>query len=185
MAGDVAGICGRLLLFDAAPAVRERLRRRYGSNTNIEVLSPEEVEALPEGALDLVVVVSVVQYLSRAELVELCELFHAKLKGHGALVVADVIPRDVGPLADARALVAFAWRGGFLLAALAGLVRTFFSDYRRLRGELGLSQYDEAELLGLLEDAGFAPERLPTNVGHNPARMTFVARPQRLGIVRR
>jgi hypothetical protein len=65
-----------------------------------------------------------------------------------------------------------------LLAALGGLVRTLFSDYRRLRARVGLTHYSEAGMLGLLSAAGFAAERAERNIGHNQARMAFVARPR-------
>jgi hypothetical protein len=32
-------------------------------------------------------------------------------------------------------------------------------------------------MLDILDDAGFTAERAPRNLGHNQARMTFVARP--------
>ena len=51
------------------------------------------------------------------------------------------------------------------------------SDYRKVRNELGLSQYAESEMLELLRDTGFAAERRRPNIGHNQARMTFIARP--------
>jgi len=77
---------------------------------------------------------------------------------------------------DARALLSFAWQGGFLKSALIGLVRTALSDYRKIREELGLSRYSEAEMIEILREAGFAAERRRQNMGHNQARMTFVAR---------
>ncbi len=92
-------------------------------------------------------------------------------------MLADVIPPDVSPVTDARALLGFAWQGGFLLSALAGLARTAVSDYRRIRDEIGLAQYTEDDLRDILGDAGFAVERLARNLGHNAARMTFEARP--------
>ena len=90
-------------------------------------------------------------------------------------MLADLIPHETGPLDDVRALIGFAWRGGFVIAALKGLVRTAFSDYARLRGDLGLTHHGEAEMLDLLRERGFRAERRPENMGHNPARMTFVA----------
>ena len=92
-------------------------------------------------------------------------------------MLADVIPPEVSPLTDAAALLSFAWRGGFLKDALVGLARTAGSDYRTLRDELGLAQYDEAEMIEMLSDLGFTPERCRPNIGHNQARMTFVAQP--------
>jgi hypothetical protein len=79
-------------------------------------------------------------------------------------------------LTDAAALLAFARREGFLTAALGGLVRTFFSDYRRVRAVLGLRQLDEAEMIALLRANGFEAQRLRPNLGHNQSRMAFMAK---------
>jgi predicted methyltransferase len=75
------------------------------------------------------------------------------------------------------ALLRLAREHGFLKDALIGLVRTALSDYRQLRSTIGLQRYDEAEVIGKLEAAGFVAVRAKDNIGHNPARMTFVARP--------
>ena len=117
------------------------------------------------------------QYLKRDELESLLDQWRTKLKPDGRLVLADVIPPGVSPLADAAALLSFAWRGGFLGAALAGLVRTAMSDYGRIRRELGFTMYEAADLVALLGRHGFAAERSRPNFGHNQSRMTFVAKP--------
>jgi SAM-dependent methyltransferase len=176
-ADRVASRCARLYLCDAAPLVRERLRERFGQNPRIAVIAPEGTGAIQDGSLDLVVVNSLLQYLSLEELRRLLATWREKLKPDGMLVLADVIPPDLSPVTDARALLSFAWRGGFLIRALVGLVRTALSDYRRIRDELGLAQYSEADMHELLRDSGFSAERLPRNLGHNQARMTFAARP--------
>ena len=176
-ADRVAARCRTLYLCDAAPMVRERLRARFADDPRIKVLSPEDVENLPEASLDLIVANSVIQYLSLDELRAFLALARLKLKPDGSLVVADVIPPDTSPVTDAGALLSFAWKGGFLGAAVAGLARTAVSQYRRLRDELGLSQYDAPEMIEILGDAGFSAERLPQNIGHNQSRMAFRARP--------
>lgn len=175
-AGRVAGACARLYLCDGAPLVRDRLRDRFAAEPKIEVVSPEELDdAVRDTSLDLIVVNSLLQYLSHEDLAGLLGLWRTKLREGGRLVLADVIPHETGPLDDVRALLGFAWRGGFMVAALTGLVRTALSDYARLRGELGLTHHGAAEMLDLLRERGFVAERSPENMGHNPARMTFVA----------
>ncbi|MFD0464025.1 SAM-dependent methyltransferase [Microvirga aerilata] len=159
------------------PLVRDRLKERFGSNPRITVVSTDDVSELPEASLDLIVVNSLVQYLSLDEFRSLLKLSRDKLKDSGRLILGDIIPPDISPLTDAKALLSFAWRGGFLRSAVAGLARTAFSDYRRIREEVGLAQYSEEEIVDLLSDAGFSPERAERNLGHNPARMTFVGRP--------
>ncbi len=175
-ADRVAAACRHLYLCDAAPLVRERLAQRFGALPSVGILSPEAVADLPDASLDLVVANSVLQYLSRPELDASLRLWRAKLRPDGVLVLADVVPPDVSPVTDALALLRFAARGGFLIAAGTCLVRTALSDYRSLRRRLGLSHYTETGLLSILRAAGFTGERRPRNLGHNPARMTFLAR---------
>ncbi|MXQ10304.1 class I SAM-dependent methyltransferase [Microvirga makkahensis] len=175
-ADQVAAKCAKLYLSDAAPLVRERLQARFGGNERIAILSPAQVAGLADESLDLVVVNSLLQYLSLDELRSLLKLWRAKLKSDGRLVIADVIPPDVSPVTDAKALLSFAWHGGFLIAALTGLARTAFSEYRKLREEIGLAQYSEDEVIDILQDAGFEPRRAARNLGHNQARMTFIGR---------
>jgi hypothetical protein len=124
--------------------------------------------------------VSVTQYLDPALLQHLLGLFRRLLKPAGLLVIGDVVPPAVSPLVDAGALVRMGWSHGFFVPALAGLVRTAFSSYRRLRATLGLAHYGEQAMIGTLVRAGFAAERAAVNIGHNPARITFLARPHGL-----
>jgi hypothetical protein len=63
------------------------------------------------------------------------------------------------------------------LASLAGLLRTFFSDYRQLRSRLGLLRYSEGAMLQKLAIAGYSAKRVAANIGHNQSRMAFYARP--------
>lgn len=176
-ADRVAAKCAKLYLCDGAPSVREKLASRFPGEPKIVVLAPEDANQIPDGSLDLIVVNSLLQYLSFDELRGLLRFWRLKLKAEGRLVLADVIPHDVSPIADARALLSFAWRGGFLTRALAGLARTAVSDYAKLRSELGLSHYGESEMIEILSGEGFSAERFAKNLGHNPARMTFAATP--------
>jgi len=168
--------CGKLFLFDTAPSVRAKLVAANVVRPNVVVLDEAGVAAIPDGSLDMIVVVSVLQYVGEAELARLLTTFHDKLKDDGALVLADIIPKDVSPVDDARALLDFGLHGGFLFAALAGLVRTALSDYRTLRQQYGLSFYDEADMREILADHDFTCQRAAQNIGHNQKRMTFVAR---------
>ncbi len=176
-AGRVAAVAAEVLLCDAAANVRASMAQRFANNPRIKVLAPEQVETLPAGSLDLIVSNSMAQYLTQAELDRLLALWRHLLAPGGVLIVADVIPPDAGALSDVVALLRYAARNGFLLAALLGLARTSVSPYRRLRSTLGITQYTEAAFMQKLRAAGFAAERLARNMEHNPARMTFRARP--------
>jgi SAM-dependent methyltransferase len=173
----VADKAREVLLCDGAPSVRQAIATRFAGNPKIKVLAPEQVESLAQNSLDLIIANSLVQYLKANELDRLLMLWRRLLAPDGTLIVADVIPPQVGALSDARALVRYAAVNGFLLAALVGMARTAFSPYRKLRAELGIARYGEAEFMGKLRAAGFSAERLARNMEHNPARMTFRARP--------
>jgi ubiquinone/menaquinone biosynthesis C-methylase UbiE len=175
-AENVAGLCGQLLLFDAAPRIREALAMRLTGRPGIEVLDAPGVEGLAGASLDLIVVNSVLQYLTREQLADLLELWRVKLKTEGRLVVADVVPPNIGPLQDAVALLRFAAEGGFVRSALAGLARTALSDYGRVRRRVGFSTYTERDVVDLLAAHGLDAKRVHPNFGHNPARMTFEVR---------
>jgi ubiquinone/menaquinone biosynthesis C-methylase UbiE len=175
-AEDVAQHCGRLILCDAAPRVCAELASRMKGVRNVEVMEPIGAAQLTDGSVDLVVVNSVLQYLKRPELEGLLDVWRSKLAPDGRLVIADVIPPNVNPLRDAFALLAFALRGGFLMPAVIGLVRTALSDYGKIRKSLGFSTYTETEFVELLEVHDLAAERVHPNFGHNQARMTFRAR---------
>jgi SAM-dependent methyltransferase len=172
----VAATAGRLILCEAAPMVRAALAERFARDAKIEVRTPEDVAALPAGSLDVVVLHSVAQYLAPDELDALLKLFRRLLTDNGLLILGDIIPPDVAAWTDAAALLRFAAANGFLGAALLGLLRTVLSDYWRLRSRLGLTRYSEAEMFEKLSRAGFSASRASANIGHNPARMTFLAR---------
>jgi SAM-dependent methyltransferase len=167
--------CAKLYLLDAAPNVRAKLRQRFDGESKIAILDEDGFLALPDGSLDMVVCNSVFQYLRADEAARLIQIWHDKLKPGGRLVLGDIIPPDLSALDDVKALLTFAFEGGFLLAALRGLARTFFSNYRALRQELGLTTYSEEDMLTLLSAHGFAAKRADHNIGHHQARMTFLA----------
>src|SRR4029453_1803990 len=132
----------------------------------------------PPASLDVVVLHSVAQYLTPQEFDGLLVLFRRLLRADGVLILGDVIPPPRPGVTEAGALIRFGAANGFLGATLIGLVRTFASDYWRLRSDLGLTRYSEAAMVEKLVAAGFlARPARPANIGHNSARMTFLARP--------
>jgi SAM-dependent methyltransferase len=165
-----------MLLFDAAEPIRRRLAERFAATPNLGVLSPDECRGLPPSSLDHVLLVSVAQYLPRAVLSDLLGRWWSQLKPGGDVILCDLVPPDLGMWPDLSALLGTAWRNGFLLAAVRGLVWTAFSDYSRLRGTIGLTHYSAEEAGGLLASHGFIAERLPRNPGINPSRLAFRGR---------
>jgi ubiquinone/menaquinone biosynthesis C-methylase UbiE len=174
-AGRVAEACGKLYLAEPAPGVRGRLIARFAPNTKIRVRSLDDLRQMAEKSVDLVVMNSVAQYMTPAELDAAFAVIRRLLKPGGRLVLGDILRPEVGMPRDVLALLRFALTHGFLKDALIGLLSTALSDYRQLRSRVGLQRYSEAEMIAKLTAGGFTASRAHFNIGHNPWRMTFVA----------
>jgi ubiquinone/menaquinone biosynthesis C-methylase UbiE len=175
-AAKVAEACGKLILAEPAPGVRGRLIARFAPNTRIRVRSLDDLRKMDEKSVDLAVMNSVAQYMTPDELDSAFAVIKRLLKPGGRLVLGDILRPEVGMARDVVALLRFAATHGFLKDALIGLVSTALSDYRQLRAKVGLQRYDEDEMVAKLAASGFTASRAHFNIGHNPWRMTFVAR---------
>jgi ubiquinone/menaquinone biosynthesis C-methylase UbiE len=175
-AAQVAEACGKLILAEPAPGVRGRLIARFAPNTKIRVRSPDDLRHMEEKSVDLAVMNSVVQYMTPGELDAAFAVIRRLLKPGGRLVLGDILRPEVGMARDVLALLKFAAAHGFLKDAFYGLASTALSDYRQLRTRIGLQRYSEADMVAKLATAGFTASRAHQNIGHNPWRMTFVAR---------
>jgi SAM-dependent methyltransferase len=175
-AGRVADACAKLILAEPAPGVRGRLIARFAPNTKIRVRSLDDLRHMEEKSVDLAVMNSVAQYMTPAELDAALAVIQRLLKPGGRLVLGDILRPEVGMGRDVLALLKFAATHGFLKDAFNGLASTALSDYRQLRTRIGLQRYGEAEMVAKLAGCGFTASRAHQNIGHNPWRMTFVAR---------
>jgi SAM-dependent methyltransferase len=175
-AGRVADACGKLILAEPAPGVRGRLIARFAPNTKIRVRSLDDLRHMEEESVDLAVMNSVAQYMTPDELDAAFAVLRRLLKPGGRLVLGDILRPEVGMGRDVVALLRFAATHGFLMDAFYGLASTALSDYRQLRTRIGLQRYGEADMSAKLAAAGFTASRAQQNIGHNPWRMTFVAR---------
>lgn len=176
-AGKIAESCAEIILAEPAPKVRSRVAARFATNPKIIVHSLDELRDLPAGSIDLAVMNSVAQYMTQHQLEEALTMVKRLLKADGQLVVGDVLPPELGMMTDVLALLRLATKHGFLWDALLSLVKTALSDYRQLRTTLGLQHYSAADMIAKLEAAGYRATRAKINIGHNQARMTFVAHP--------
>jgi ubiquinone/menaquinone biosynthesis C-methylase UbiE len=175
-AARVAEACGKLILAEPAPGVRGRLIARFAPNTKIRVRSLDDLRHMEEKSVDLAVMNSVAQYMTPDELDAAFAVIRRLLKPGGRLVLGDILRPEVGMGRDVLALLKFAATHGFLKDAFYGLASTALSDYRQLRTRIGLQRYSEAEMVAKLAAAGLTASRAHQNIGHNPWRMTFVAR---------
>ena len=161
--------------------MRAALTARYAGNPKISVLTPDEAMTRPLGSFDLIVMHSVAQYLGAAELDRLLGVFHRLVKPDGLVIIGDIVPPRLAAPAAALSLLRFGAENGFFWAAVGGLIRIFLSDYFRLKKTHGLSHYTETAMLQRLTQADYSATRATRNIGHNPWRMTFLARPITIG----
>ena len=151
------------------------LKKRFSNNNNIEVYSLEEISKIKEQSIDLIVMHSVIQYMSADELEKALKNIKRILSYNGIFILGDVISPDSSAITDALSLLNFGKKNGFLLPALISLIKTFFSNYRRLRKKYGLFKYTDNEILNLLSNLGFKTYRRPINIGHNQSRKTYLS----------
>src|SRR3954447_9412330 len=116
-AARVADACAKLYLAEPAPGVRGRLIARFAPNTKIRVRSLDDLRKMDD-AVDLVVMNSVAQYMTSAELDAAFAVVRRLLKPAGRLVVGDILRPQVGMFRDVLALLKFARAHGFLRDAL-------------------------------------------------------------------
>ena len=121
-AAKVAEACGKLILAEPAPGVRGRLIARFAPNTKIRVRSLEDLRKMAEKSVDLVVMNSVAQYMTPAELDAAFAIIRRLLKPGGRLVLGDILRPEVGMTRDVIALLRSRLTHGFLKDALIGLV---------------------------------------------------------------
>ena len=174
-AEDLAKKCSKLSLVDSSTNIRDMLISRTFGNESIVIKDVAECYNLRDETFDLIVVNSVFQYLNLDDTKNILNMFNKKLKKHGKLVIADVIPPNLSIISDTISLLKFAWANGFFAISLLGLFKTYFSDYRHLRREVGLSVYSAADFTDLLSQNGFKARLMARNFGHNQGRNCFCA----------
>ncbi|OAN49921.1 SAM-dependent methyltransferase [Paramagnetospirillum marisnigri] len=174
MAPALADRGGSVILFDQAPSRRATLRQRFAGLSGVRVA--ESLEEL-DGTCDLILMISVIQYVPKPELSALLRRLRQILKPDGRLVIGDILSPGNHLVDDTVALLRFALEQGFLWDALAGLCRILGSTYREERRRLGLSCYAPDEITQVLAEAGYSSEPLGWNIGHARHRRSLVARP--------
>jgi SAM-dependent methyltransferase len=172
MAPAIAAKGGRVILFDEAAARRGTLRQRFAPVPGIEV--PDETDSLA-GTCDMVLMISVIQYVPKDQLPHLLARIRRLLKPGGRLVLGDILAPDNSIANDALALLGFGLKKGFLVDAVIGLFKTLRSDYRQARQTLGLSTYSIDGILAVLKAAGFEAAPLGWNIGHARHRRSVMA----------
>ena len=162
-------------LFDAIPKMHQQLLETFEGKKEIQVVTESEIRSLQPKSIDVILVHSVLQYLSKEFVTYILPQFHRLLSPTGVLYLSDVVTPSASSMKDACSLLVVGRRHKFLLDVFFGLVRTFLSNYRAVKAKNGFTTYEEEEILEIVRSQGFTAVRMPKNIGISPHRMLIQA----------
>lgn len=174
VAHGLAPLVGQLFLWDAAESMRACARSHLAGRPNVYILgSPGTSDAPGDPRFDLILVNSVIQYMSEAEFLARLATWCLQLAPGGQVVVSDIIPPDHPPLKDILALLSFSTRRGYLLRALRNVLGER-KRYQRMKQMCRLYHVGADQLHRHAAASGLQVKILPRNLTHFPGRITAV-----------
>jgi cyclopropane fatty-acyl-phospholipid synthase-like methyltransferase len=171
----LAPLVGELWLWDASSAMRTEAARNTAPHRNVRILDLSSTDRTPaeSGRLDLILVNSVIQYMSRKDLSGWLVRWRGMLPPGGQVVASDLIPARSNLLSDPVDLIRLAARHQSPLRvaahALGGLV-----SYWSVARAVPLSRVSVDDFTGRGAEAGFDTVVLPSNLTHFRRRWAAV-----------
>ncbi len=176
-AGLMAPRVASVSVWDSAANMRAHARDHLAPHGNVSFLDLGTGIALPNGVrFDLIVVNSVVQYMSADELAGWLTAWRDGLAPEGRLVLSDLIPRGYDVRRDIPAVLLFSLRRGTLFRALIEGVKEW-RRYRQVHRSVSLLTIASEEFAEQARGLGLETEVLPANLSPHPARVSLVLTP--------
>jgi cyclopropane fatty-acyl-phospholipid synthase-like methyltransferase len=173
VAAGLAQRVGDVTLWDGSPRLRALSAAKLADVQNTRVL---DQEPWSEGRrFDLIVVNSVIQYVTVAQFREWLIGWKALLSGEGCLVVADILPKQFQGHRDVLDQLAFAWRQRFFFRAVRDGLQQI-GGYGKTRQARPLTRYSQEDLEQLAEETGLRAEFLSRNLTCRTARISVIFR---------
>jgi protein-L-isoaspartate O-methyltransferase len=147
-------------VWDKHQNMRDHALRTTAHLGNVAAIDLSDPSRLPAARFDLILVNSVVQYMTDAELAAVLPVWRALLADAGRVVVSDLIPVDYPAYADVLALVRA--RPGSALRRLWGNARR----YAAARSQAPLRRVSPDDLARHARAAGLTLRPLARNVTH-------------------
>jgi hypothetical protein len=167
---QLAKSVSKLFLYGDAEEISKRLSYKYKDRKNINVIY--DLDKTP--TFSKIFVCSVIQYLSKEELIDRLRYFRSAMMPGGKLIISDIIPKNISGFKELITLLIVAAKHRFLIDAILNLIKMTGGQYGKLRKAHDLMKYDKDEIFTLLKDAGFNPELHP-NIGLNIDRYCVVS----------
>jgi SAM-dependent methyltransferase len=165
---------GNVFLWDASVNMRRRARLNLADHQNIRFLDLSEPHAIArELKFDLIVVNSVVQYMSLEQFAAWLVIWSSMLTAGGRIVVSDLIPPDYNSMSDLVDLLKFSIRRNVLGSALLQAVRDL-GRYWRMRRSCPLARTSVEELSEMSKTAYLSVNCLPSNLTQFSKRLTAI-----------
>jgi len=172
--GLIAARVASVSAWDAAANMRAHARDHLAVHGNVEFLDLGTAIALPSDVdFDLIVVNSVVQYMSADEFAGWLVAWRDGLDPRGRLVLSDLIPREYDVRRDIPAVLLFSLRRRTLLRALIEGVKEW-RRYRQVHRSVPLLTIAPEELVQQATELRLDVKILPVNLSSHPARLSVV-----------
>jgi SAM-dependent methyltransferase len=163
-----------LYAFDGSDHMQRRARLRLAGHANVRFLGPPGTIPWPAGLrFDLVLVNSVVQYMTLDELQHWLARWRVMLAPGGRLVLSDLLTRDADPLREVVELLVLSARRGCLVSVVRKALREL-RQYTKTRRVRPLCQITFADLRERAARQGLAVAFLPSNLTYKKARASAV-----------
>lgn len=164
----------RICLWDASLSARERSRIHVSSVPNVELICLDRADRDPEQAFNLILVNSVIQYMTVPEFEAWTRRWATMLAPNGAVVLSDMPTSASRFTYELFEFLRFALRRGVVLHALRHGLRDV-AAYRAARSTSPLLLLDQATIEELCRAAGLCVEFVP-NLTFRRHRLSAILR---------
>ncbi len=175
-ARELAPSVGAIALWDASSNVRRQALERVRDLGNATMLDLQQAdETATRNRFDLILVHSVLQYMSHDEIRDWLGRWRGMLKRDGRLVLSDLLVPGAGSFGELFSYLMFALRHGFFWNAFTAGVRET-AHYMSARKSAPLTILPRQVLESWSSEAGLKLEWLEENLSHRRTRATAVLR---------
>jgi 2-polyprenyl-3-methyl-5-hydroxy-6-metoxy-1,4-benzoquinol methylase len=161
-----------IYMWDDSNNMRSTAVNNVGHHKNvilIDAASSEDFQVQTD--FDLILVNSVLQYMSSDEFSTWLMKWRSLLKPEGKIIISDIIPHKVSPLLDLTSLLFFCLRKGIIIQAVKEGYR-MLNDWLRTKNVLPLQYYSREDIGQNAEDAGFVVRLYDRNLTYRQSRFS-------------
>jgi len=165
---------GKVFLWDTSVNMRRRARLNLADHHNIGFVDLSEPQTIArELNFDLIIVNSVVQYMSLEQFAACLVMWRTMLAAGGRIVVSDLIPPDYNSVSDFVDLLKFSIRRNVVGSALLQAIRDL-GRYWMMRRSCPLARTSVEDLSDISKTAELSLSCLPSNLTLFRRRLTAV-----------